>query len=156
MSFRGWHKHTLALKLNSTHTARSPSRKTLFTSFIPYTLYHLAITHCLPSGCGLQRRGGEPSMCPVSTLSSIWETALLATTARARRLPRQSPVGREMNLDAACPPFISADRLPLPGSARMGPPSLRAEEHISAGDEEITGCAALWSDSWGECHLVGY
>lgn len=52
-----------------------------------------------------------------------------------------------MNLDAACPPFISLDRLPLPGSARMGSDegivSLRAGEHISAADEEITVCAAL-------------
>lgn len=135
--------------------AKSSSKSSCIFHTI-YTLYHLAITHCLPSRSGLQCRGGDSSMCPVSTLSSIWKTALHATAARARHLPCHSLVGREMNLDAACPPFISLDRLPLPGSARMGSPSLRAREHISAGDEEITVCAALWSDSWAECHLVGY
>lgn len=135
--------------------ARSSSKASCVFHTIS-TLYHLAITHCLPSGCGLQWRGGDSSMCPVSTLSSIWKTALHATAASARHLPRHSLVGREMNLDAARPPFISLDRLPLPGSARMGSPSLRAGEHISAADEEITVCAALWSDSWVECHLAGY
>lgn len=134
--------------------------KILFKGFLCLSYNIYALSPCNNSlssiRSGLQWRGGDSSMCPVTTLSSIWKTARHATAAKARHLPRHSLVGREMNLDAACPPFISLDRLPLPGSARMGSSSLQAGEHISAGDEEITVCAALWSDSWAQCHLVGY